>query len=113
MNRRVLEDRLKVLGQLIPDKETEIGAARQQLAALKNERESIVAKLASGSPKGVTVSDHALVRWLQRTGQIDPEAVRSVILTPDRIAAIEAGANSIKVCGVEMVVKGQTVVTVK
>jgi len=41
------------------------------------------------------VSDHALLRWLERYLEMDLEAVRASILTPDRRAAIEAGASAI------------------
>lgn len=113
MNRKSLEDRLKVLTREIGEREHSVAAAQRSLDQLKKEREGLVQKIANGSPAGVTVSDHALIRYLERTGQLDPQAFRELILTPDRIAAIKAGANSIKVDGVEMVVRGQTVVTVK
>lgn len=41
------------------------------------------------------VSDHALLRWMERYLEMDLEAVRASILTPERRAAIEAGASAI------------------
>ncbi len=38
------------------------------------------------------VSDHALLRWLERHLEVDIEAVRASILTPARFQAIECGA---------------------
>ena len=42
------------------------------------------------------ISDHALVRWMERYLEIDMELVREAILTPERRAAIEAGASAIQ-----------------
>lgn len=41
------------------------------------------------------VSDHALLRWLERALEIDIEAVRRSILSARVIEAIEAGAERI------------------
>lgn len=41
------------------------------------------------------VSDHALVRWLERRHHIDLDVVRATILTPERQEAIRCGATSI------------------
>ncbi len=49
------------------------------------------------------VSDHALVRWLERYLEIDMEAMRAAILTPERHQAIQAGASAIH-CRAEGVV---------
>lgn len=52
------------------------------------------------------VSDHALLRWLERHLEVDLEAVRASILTPERVAAIRCGAVLIhcRVEGVTLVV---------
>ena len=49
------------------------------------------------------VSDHAPIRWLERSLEIDMEAARASILTPQRIDAIRAGASRIQ-CPAEGVV---------
>ncbi|WP_333896253.1 hypothetical protein [Brevundimonas aurantiaca] len=41
------------------------------------------------------VSDHALVRWMERYLEMDLEAIRASILTADRRDAIKAGASAI------------------
>lgn len=41
------------------------------------------------------VTDHAVVRWLERSLGYDIEAVRQAILTPERIQAIRCGATAI------------------
>lgn len=42
------------------------------------------------------ISDHALLRWLERYLELDVEALRQTILTPERAEAIRAGASAIK-----------------
>lgn len=49
------------------------------------------------------VSDHALLRWLERYMEIDMDAVRATILTAERQDAIHAGASAIH-CRAEGVV---------
>lgn len=49
------------------------------------------------------VSDHALLRWLERYLEIDMEALRAAILTEERQDAIHAGASAIH-CRAEGVV---------
>jgi len=57
-----------------------------------------------------TVSDHALLRWLQRRYGVDVEAERRKI---DTLCdnAIRAGAKTIKVEGVQFVIKNGRVIT--
>lgn len=54
-------------------------------------------------PRRPTVSDHAVLRWLERYLEIDIEAVRASILTPERVAAIRCGAVHIR-CPAEGVI---------
>jgi hypothetical protein len=58
------------------------------------------------------VSDHAVIRYLERARCIDIDAIRSEILTPDRIRAIENGATRIKVGRFEFLVIDRTIVTI-
>lgn len=64
---------------------------------------------------GVTpqVSDHAVVRWLERRLGLDMDVVRAEILTEDRAAAIRAGARRIKLraIGLELRINDTGVVT--
>jgi len=60
------------------------------------------------SPK---VSDHALVRYLERAKNVDIEALRREILTPERESAIRSGARKIKVDNISFIVRDQVVVT--
>lgn len=57
------------------------------------------------------VSEHALLRYLERRYDFDSEAVRQEMLSPAVRAAIEAGASGVKVEGGSFKISGTTVVT--
>lgn len=59
----------------------------------------------------VEVSDHAVLRYMQRAMGIDVEAVRRRI-GMDCFAAASAGARSLKSDGIKYVIRGGAVVTV-
>jgi len=58
------------------------------------------------------ISDHALLRYIERAHDVDLDALREMILTPNIIAAIQAGASGVAVNNVKFVVQGFTIVTV-
>lgn len=60
-------------------------------------------KMAKATPaRTPRVTDHAVLRWLERYLDMDIDAVRASILTPERREAIECGATRIH-CPVERV----------
>lgn len=59
-----------------------------------------------------SVTDHALVRWLERVKGIDVDAIRAEILTPERKAMINAGAGEIKGDGFCLKIRNKAVITV-
>lgn len=58
------------------------------------------------------ISDHAMLRYLERTGRIDLAALEKEILTPDLITALKAGCTKFKVNGFTYILNKGTVVTV-
>lgn len=58
------------------------------------------------------VSDHAVIRYLERKYGFSFERVRAEILTPDRVSAINAGATGISHEGVRFLVRDKTITTV-
>lgn len=58
-----------------------------------------------------TITDHALVRYLERKHGIDMEALRKAILS-DIGATLELGVSSVTIEGIRYVVKNKAVVTV-
>lgn len=57
------------------------------------------------------ISDHALLRYIERVLNIDVDELRSEILTKSVVQAIQAGATAVTVNGVKFVVNGVTIVT--
>ncbi len=59
-----------------------------------------------------TVSDHALIRYMERVLGFDIEKLREEILTPDIEAAINFGAAKVKIKGIEFRISQKTITTV-
>lgn len=61
---------------------------------------------------GGYLTDHAIVRYLERAKGFNIAKIRQEMLTPTTIEAIEAGAVTVKISGVDFIVKDKTIVTV-
>lgn len=123
--------RSKLEGDL-SDLRTQIATAEAQISAIRSEMEARLAepiKTVSGLKAKATeisneigrreandaivptVSDHALIRYIERVHGIDIEHIRSSLL--DKAAlGIKTGAASVRVDDCTLVIKGSTVVTV-
>lgn len=97
---------LALTTRMVQDK-AYLNQCRQRIAKLS-------AQLAAQEQnKEVKVSDHALLRYIERVMGADLDKFRAAILTEQNRKAIEfAGDCTIKSGGVEFVVKNRTVVTV-
>ncbi len=60
--------------------------------------------------KAPKISDHALIRYMERKCDISFEAMRKKIMTPETIAAIKAGAKKVKVDDLELIVSDDKVI---
>ena len=58
-----------------------------------------------------TVSDHALIRYLERVYSLDIDAIRRKILSDITIDAINAGASAVTTGGVKFLVRDKCIVT--
>jgi hypothetical protein len=58
-----------------------------------------------------TISDHALLRYIERIHGVDVEAMKTALLTETVVLAIKSGATAVKSPAGTMVIKGSTVVT--
>lgn len=58
-----------------------------------------------------TISDHALLRYIERVHGIDVDAMKNALLTETVVLAIKSGATAVKSPAGTMVIKGSTVVT--
>lgn len=63
-------------------------------------------------PADVRVSDHAILRLIERKYNIDVEELRREILQPTVVAALRMGAKGIVHEGLEYVLANKTVITI-
>ena len=57
------------------------------------------------------VSDHAVLRYLERKYNLDTDAIRKEILTPQALAAIKRGATSFSEDNIKFLVQDGVVLT--
>ena len=89
----------------------ELSPIDQRINNLIERRDRVQTEMQALSKKP-RVSDHAVVRFLEREYGFDFEAVRESLLTDTVIAAMDAGATSVKANGVTLRLKGKCVATV-
>lgn len=58
------------------------------------------------------ISEHALLRYIERVYGVDVDAARAQVMTPAIIAALKSGVSSVTVQGVKMICKEGVIVTV-
>ncbi len=100
--------------------EAELKAANQdreslskRIHDLKNELNSLDTKIKNFSKSKPMVSEHAMLRYIERVIGIDLEDVKQQILTETNVKAIEfAGNCTIKCNNIELIVKDRCVVSV-
>lgn len=103
---------LDTLNDQLLSKRAQIKPLQQDVSRLENQIRDLSRDLESAE-RQPRVSDHAVVRFLERKHGFDFEDVRASLM-PGHIAdAIKAGATSAKVNGCTLVIKDQCVVTVK
>ena len=79
---------------------------------LKLQRDKIIAENKRKNDK-ITVSDHAIIRYLERVMGYDIENIRERILSDPVRDSIKLGANSVKTAEATFVVHDNVIVTVK
>ena len=94
---------MKELDKQIAVLKIQVKDSQQQLAALETKKQ-----LSLLTPK---VSDHAVLRYLQRKYNLDIEGLRKEILSDAVIGAINAGANAISVNNIRFTVKNKVITT--
>lgn len=119
MNKHKRQARLKeIQNKLLPDMEAERLSAQSALtliqrtiSKLEAECVDLAASLIEKTPTTPRVSDHALIRFLERHHKFDLDKFRDEILDDDTKAAIKAGATTINRCGVKFRVQGNVITT--
>lgn len=62
--------------------------------------------------KAPKVSDHAVLRYLERHKNIDIDGIRNDLLTKDVKAAMKLGVKNYKTSGMEFIIVDNTIVTI-
>lgn len=88
----------------------EVAYLQQQLSAKQKELAAIDKRIAL-EDKVPNVSDHALIRYLERVMGFDLNQVREKMLSTTVYSAIEAGADAVSIDNIKFVVKDKTIVT--
>ena len=87
--------------------ESQLGDFRARLQMIRSE----IAKRLRPAPEP-RLSDHALLRYLERIKGVDVASARAEIMTPTVIASIKAKASAVVVNGARFVVKDNCLVTI-
>lgn len=88
-----------------------VEAEAQRLRTRLGQVQSELARREARDAMVPTISDHALLRFIERSYGVDIEAMKAELLTATVIMAIKAGATAVKSPAGTMVIKGSTVVT--
>lgn len=108
--RKELERELHDINKSIPGLKQSVAVSQSNLSKAQNRLTELTAMLNTDA-SGPTVSDHAVLRYLERKLDLDIKGIRDEILTPLAIGAIRAGATSIKSGGMEFRVRNKTITT--
>jgi hypothetical protein len=103
--------RLKTVSEEVEKMRNTVKVGQKKLAALESEERDLIKFLNTPSDH-IGVSDHALIRYLERKYGFNFEDYRAEILTPERVAMIKAGVKTISVDGVKLKIENNVVVTV-
>ncbi len=57
------------------------------------------------------LSDHAILRYIERAFNIDIDAIKERIMTPDVVQAIKNGASAVTVEGIKFKIKDNAIIT--
>ena len=110
MNRKEMELRLKVLQKEISNAQEDVKLAQKRFNSLQTEASKLTLSLMTPN-KNIGISDHAILRYIERKFKLNIDDIRNEILTPERYSAIKAGATKIKTEYVDFIIKDNTIVT--
>ncbi|WP_147023304.1 hypothetical protein [Microvirga aerophila] len=109
-----LKSKIETIHGRISEHHREMTALQGEVAQMEATRRSLLAEVERRSrpPDDVRITDHALLRYVERVFGIDVDAVRREILTDGVARCIELGASTITVKGIQFRVKYRSIVTV-
>ena len=109
-----LRSKVETIHGRISDHQREMTALQGEVAQMEATRRSLLAEVERRSrpAEDIHITDHALLRYVERVFGIDVDAVRRQILTDGIAKCIELGASTITVNGIQFRVKDRSIVTV-
>lgn len=102
--------RLDELAETASELRAQTSRNDKERARLQAERVAIETRIAA-SRDSITVSDHAVIRYLERRYGFDFENVRNEILSPAVRSAVNLGAAGVKIDGGTFKIAGKTITT--
>lgn len=115
--RMAMLEEIANLETLLQALSAEMRPLREQMSRNDKERARLQAEkkrledLLASSRNQITVSDHAVIRYLERRYGFDFEEVRAEILSPAVRTAVNAGAVGVKVTGGTFKIQDRTITT--
>ena len=94
---------------------TKIANDQRVLASKKKAIENIKSQIqAISANKEITISEHALLRYLERVSKIDTDSVKKTIITPELIKMVETlgGNGKYPVGDITLVIRDYVVTTI-
>ena len=109
-----LKSKIETIHGRISEHQREMTALQGEVAQMEATRRSLLAEVERRSrpTEDVRITDHALLRYVERVFGIDVDTVRREILTDGVARCIELGASTITVKGIQFRVKDRSIVTV-
>lgn len=111
--KRMKSEKTKTLNQLKADKEmyeTILKDINKKIEATEKEVERLN-NVYTGLTKYEYLTDHALVRYLERSGAVDVKAIRKNLLNESVALGLINGANKVMIGNFEFIVKNGKIVT--
>lgn len=102
------------IGAIKAEMATRLGGVEVEAQRIRSRLGQITAELerrAANDAMVPTISDHALLRYIERVCGVNVEDLKAELLTDAVVLAIKSGASAVKSPVGTMVIKGSTVVT--
>jgi hypothetical protein len=109
-----LKSKIETIHGRISEHQREMTALQGEVAQMEATRRSLLAEVERRSRPAddIRITDHALLRYVERVFGIDVDALKREILTDGVAKGIEHGASTITVNGIQFRVKDRSIVTV-
>ena len=111
-----LESQLKILSGKLKAKKEEVSQIQKEYSKMIASEKSLKDKILNlTAPKGLRVTEHAILRYLERVNNIDLSEIEKLIITPELTKMTEVlGENGkFPINGFNVVIRDGSIVTVE